>query len=99
MSERISIIQDRKRLLEYMDIMYPAPVKTKLLFESCVYVNPDYEPACFRKDIHYLIDKGWIEFVDEKLGGFRDFREKVLHLTASGKEIAERTREDPALEI
>lgn len=99
MSERIRIIESRKRLLQYLDMMYPSPMKTETLYESILYVAPDYEPTLYRKDVYYLRDKGYIEFVDEKIGGFKDFEKKVIKLTAEGKEIAERTLTDPALEI
>lgn len=99
MSERIRIIEDRKRVLQYLDMMYPSPMKCETLYQSILYVSPDYEPAIFKKDVYYLNDKGYVEFVDEKIGGFKDFHRKVLKLTARGKEIAEQTLTDPALEI
>jgi hypothetical protein len=99
MSERIRIIEDRKRLLQYLDMMYPSPMKVESLFECILYVNPDLQPTIYRKDVFYLREKDYIEFVDEKLGGFADFNKKVIKLTARGKEIAEQTLTDPALEI
>ncbi|MFA5553478.1 MAG: hypothetical protein WCZ89_06785 [Phycisphaerae bacterium] len=99
MSERIKIIEARKRILQYLDMMYPSPMKADTLFQSIVYVSPDYEPALYKKDVYYLREKGYVEFVDEKIGGFKDFGQKVIKLTARGKEIAEQTLSDPALEI
>jgi len=52
-----------------------------------------------QKDISYFEQKGYIEWVDDKLGGADDFWQKVCKLTSSGKEIAEGTQTDPALEI
>ncbi|MDD5459923.1 MAG: hypothetical protein PHF37_11090, partial [Phycisphaerae bacterium] len=95
----IRIITARKRVLQYLDMMYPSPMKCETLFQSILYVDPGLEPALFKKDVYYLKDKEYIEFVDEKIGGFASFYNKVIKLTAKGKEIAEQTLTDPALEI
>jgi len=95
----LKIKLDRRRILEYLNMMYPVPLQTRTLFQSIIYVNPAYDLSTFRKDVFYLRDKGWVEFVDEKIGGMHDFEQKVLALTAAGKEVAEGTGTDQAMEI
>ena len=97
--EAIKIKQQRRQLLTNLDLFYPSPVQVGTLYRTVIYIDPTYESAIYRKDIYYLKDKGYIEFVDDQLGGAQDFESKVIKLTAKGKEIAERTQSDPALEI
>jgi hypothetical protein len=80
-------------------MMYPTPVQLGTIFDSIGYVDPAYVFSLFQKDIAYLEAKKYIEFIDEKVGGASEYRKKVCGLTAEGKEIAERTQTDPALEI
>lgn len=89
----------RQRILQCLNMMYPTSLQLATIFNAICYTSPDYELALFRKDIHYLADKGWLKFIDEKIGGFPEFQKKVVGLTAEGKEIAEKTQTDPALEI
>lgn len=89
----------RKILLMLLNIMYPSPLTNRQLFRSASDGDQDYDISIFKKDIAYFCDKGWLEYVDSKIGGFRDFEDKVIKLTARGKEIAEGTGIDEALEI
>ena len=98
-AEVLKIKLTRKRLLSFMNMMYPTPLQLQTLCESVSYVEPTYDPSLFQKDIIYFKDKGYVEFVDEKIGGAPSFMQKVVKLTAKGKEIAEQTQTDPALEI
>ena len=97
--EVVKIKVARRRILSFLNMMYPTPLQLGTVFDSIGYVDPVYDFALFQKDIAYLADKGYIAFVDEKIGGASEFRKKVVSLTAEGKEIAERTQTDPALEI
>ncbi|HIJ66801.1 MAG TPA: hypothetical protein HPP51_00760 [Planctomycetes bacterium] len=99
MSEQVKIKEVRNRLMQYLDTLYPSPVQLATLFKSMVYLYDDYELVLFKKDIAYLAAKDYIEYVDEKIGGVGKFLKKVVRLTAVGKEIAEKTQTDPALEI
>lgn len=90
----------RKRILAFLNIMYGTPLQLHMIYDqSLCYVDPAYDFTLFKKDILYLKEKGYIEFVDDKIGGATEFKKKVAKLTTEGKEIAERTRTDRALEI
>jgi len=98
--EAVKIKIQRNRILSVLDTMYPTPLQLGTLYESgCCYIDPAYSFELFTKDISYLKDKGYVEFIDEKIGGAGEFKKKVVGLTARGKEIAEQTQTDPALEI
>jgi hypothetical protein len=97
--EATKIKQQRRTLLTIMDLFYPSPVRLDSLYRSAIHIDPTYEWTVFRKDVYYFKDKRYIDFVDDQLGGAPEFESKVAKLTAEGKEIAERTQIDPALEI
>ena len=97
--EAIKIKQQRRQLLTNLDLFYPSPTRLDTLYRTVCHIDPSYEWPIYQKDIHYFNDKGWIIFVDDALGGMNTFEAKVVRLTAEGKEIAERTQTDPALEI
>jgi len=101
MADKLDIIrikQARGRLLQNLNLFYPSPVNVRTLYRT-VCDDPMYNRALLQKDISYFEQKGYIEWVDDKLGGADDFWQKVCKLTSSGKEIAEGTQTDPALEI
>jgi len=58
-----------------------------------------YDLSLLQKDVTYLKQKGYIMYVDDRLGGADKFEDKCIGLTAEGKEIADRTQTDNALEI
>jgi len=97
--EIAKIKQSRKRLLEYLNILYGTPLVLNTLFEAMIGIDYSYDLPIFVKDIKYLKDKGYIEFIDEKIGGGTVYLRKVISLTPKGKEIAEGTQTDPALEL
>jgi len=97
--EAQSIIIRRKRILQYLSSMYPTPLQLGTLYNSIIYIDPDYDFPLFQKDIKYLSDKDYVEFIDEKIGGADEYRKKVVGLTPDGKEVAEGTDFDKALEI
>jgi hypothetical protein len=96
--DAFKIKQMRIRLLSNLNLFYPSPVRLDSLYRT-ICDDPAYNRAYFSKDITYFYQKGYIEFIDEKLGGSDDFFKKVVRLTGRGKEIAEGTQADPALEI
>jgi hypothetical protein len=99
MTDAFRIKQSRKRLLTNLNILYPSPITTGELYRTVCHLDPTYDFSLFQKDIIYFSDKGWLEFIDDRLGGFDEFRKKVIKLTAEGKEISEGTKMDKALEI
>ncbi len=96
--EAIKIKQVRKAILQNLNMMYPTGLQLDSLYRTVLYIDLTYDESLFAKDVTYLHEKGYIEFVDDKIGGM-PFRKKVARLTPEGKEIAERTQTDPALEI
>jgi len=88
----------RIRLLTNLNLFYPSPVRLDSLYRT-VCDDLAYNRAYFQKDINYFHQKDYVEFIDERIGGSDDFFKKVVRLTCRGKEIAEGTQADPALEI
>ena len=96
--EAVKIINMRGMVLTNLNRLYPSPITLRSLYRTVCY-EPTYDFDLFKKDITYFMQKGYIEFSDEKIGGCTKFDDKVCMLTAEGKEIAEGTMKDPALEI
>ncbi len=99
MYDAVKIKYIRKRLLMNLNILYPSPISVESLYRTVCHFDPTYDFSLYQKDIIYFKDKGWIEYIDDKLGGYGDFRKKIIKLIAKGKEIAEGTDKDQALEI
>lgn len=93
------IKQQRRSLLNNLNLLYPVPFQTQTIWRTVCGYDASYDYSNYKRDLAYFRDKGWLRFVDEVIGGANSFEEKVVVLTASGKEIAERTMSDPALEI
>lgn len=93
------IKQTRTFLLENLNRMYPTPLQVRTLFKVLIGLDVNYTEELLAKDLNYCKQKGWIEYADEKIGGADKFINKFAGLTAKGKEMAEGTQSDPALEI
>lgn len=98
-AESIRIKEARKRILRNLEICYLSGLTTKSLYTTVCTVDDSYDWNIFQRDLQYLKEKGYIVFVDDKIGGMSSFEKKVVKLTATGKEIAEGTGTDKALEI
>lgn len=88
----------RGRVLANLAEWYGTPVLLDSLWRTVCW-DTNYDAQRYRRDITYLHEKGLVRFVDEAIGGERNWWHKVVTLTAQGKEIAEGTATDPALEI
>jgi len=97
--EVAKIQQIRRLILEALNMMYPTAQRAEQVYRVCISIDPGYEWHLFEKDIFYLKEKGYLEFLDDAIGLQMSFRKKTIKLTAAGKEIADRTQTDPALEI
>ena len=97
--EAVKIMQMRKLILENLNRLYPTPVLVGTLYKVMCGFDEHYDFSLFQKDIVYLSQKSYIRFIDDVIGGSTSFRSKVIGLTAQGKEIADRTQRDSALEI
>lgn len=98
-AEVLIIKQQRRNLLTNLNLLYPHPMQVQTVYRTVNGYDPNYDPSNYKRDIMYFHDKGWLRFADDTLGGAVTFEEKVIILTAKGKEIAEQTMTDPALEI
>jgi len=98
-SEPIKIKQARKLILSSLNRMYPTPVLIQTLYRVMCGFDEHYDLSLLQKDITYLKQKGYVTYVDDRLGGADRFEDKCIGLTAEGKEIADRTQKDNALEI
>ena len=95
--ERIK--QARRQILEGLNLMYPGAMRTASVYRTNVSIDPAYDWTLFEKDLFYLKEKGYVEFVDDKLGLTQSLDKRVVKLTASGKDIADQTMNDPSLDI
>jgi len=90
----------RRQILTTLNIVCPTALTIRTIYYNVISaVDPTYDEGLCKKDIWYLKEKGYIEFVDDMIGGTSEFIHRVITLTARGKEIAEKTQFDPALEI
>ncbi len=95
--EAMRIIQMRKQILENLNRIQV--MRSVSLYRTVIGFDMDYNMDYFKRDINYLREKGYIESVDEKLGGNDKFEDKYFKLTPKGNEIALGIDSDPALEI
>jgi len=97
--ESIKIKQARRQIFHNLDLVYPSGLFVRYLYQTVCAIDEMYDFNLFAKDIAYLRAKNYIYFIDDIVGVKSPFERKIVKLTASGKEIAEQTRADPALEI
>jgi hypothetical protein len=68
---------------------------------SLLVLFPGLEFDYFRRDLHYLCEKGYAERVttlDEGDGNLTPWRRRWFRLTSSGMELADHCIADPALD-
>jgi len=97
--EAAKIKQMRLFILSNLNRLYPTPLQVRTLYRVMCGFDENYDLSLLQKDITYLKQKGYVEYIDDKIGGAKSFHEKCVGLTAEGKEIADRTQTDNALEI
>ena len=98
-AEAVKMVQMRKLILSNLNRLYPMAVQVRTLYRVMVAFDEHYDISLLAKDLAYLKAKGFLFYVDEAIGGADRFVDKCVSLTAEGKEIADRTQTDPALEI
>lgn len=98
-SDVIKIKQARRAILDNLNRIYDTPIQVQFLLRVLLAIDPSYTMSLLQKDLAYLRQKEYIEFVDERIGGAAHYYKKFVGLTAEGKEIADRTAKDAALEI
>ena len=97
--ESVNIKTMRQQILRNLNYVYPSGLTARHLFQTVCSLNPLYDINLLCKDTYYLFEKHYVSFVDAGLGGMPSFEDKVVKLTAAGKDIADKTKTDPTLEI
>jgi len=97
--DAVRLKQARLMILSNLNRLYPTPIQVQMLFRVMLAFDETYSMSLLEKDVCYLKQKEYVEYIDEKIGGYYHFHRKFLGLTAEGKEIADRTATDDALEI
>jgi len=98
-AEVVKLKQLRRFIISNLNRLYPTPLQIVTLFRVMISFDEHYDMSLLQKDVAYLKQKGYVEFVDDSFGGFPSFKDKYVGLTAEGKEIADRVQLDEALEI
>jgi len=98
-SDAIKIITVRRNIMNNLDLVYPSGLSIKDIMQINSIIAPFYDWALLQKDIAYLKEKGYIAFIDTDPNLMKSTEQKIIKLTATGKEIAEGTMIDEALEI
>lgn len=97
--EAVRMKELRLLILSNMNRLYPTALRVSNLFRVMIAFDETYTMSVLEKDLTYLHQKGYVEYIDERIGGYNHFHRKFVGLTAKGKEIADRTAKDDALEI
>lgn len=93
------IIQARKGILRSLEMVYPSGLTIQSLYQTVCAIDITYDETLFKRDVAYLVEKGYVEFIDPAIGRVTDFFSKVVKLTEQDLEIAQGLTRDPALEI
>jgi len=91
----------RNEILVGLRVVFPAAMQADRLMRSLLVLFPTLEFDYFRRDLHYLAGKKYIERVEsdsetDKL--LTPWRRRWFRLTVSGLEVADECIHDPALE-
>lgn len=95
------IVRVRNEVLVALKMIYPAALRVDQLLRSLLSVFPTLDWPQFRRDVWYLVEKGYLQRVhaaseaDPKLTAWR---KRWFRLTPSGLEVAEHLINDPALD-
>lgn len=95
------IIRVRNEILVALKLIYPAALQANHLIRSLLSVFPTLEWTPFRRDLCYLVEKGYLQRVvadsecDERL---TPWRKRWFRITTSGMEVADHLVGDPALD-
>jgi len=91
----------RNEILVAMKMVYPAAMQSQQVFRSLLALFPDLDFDTFKRDLHYLLDKGYLVRVvadREPAPSLTPWRKRWLRLTSGGIEVADRCVTDPALD-
>ncbi len=96
----LQIKRVRNEILVALKTVYPAALQAVQIMRSLMSLFPALEFDHFRRDLHYLMEKGYLcrvvpdNEMEERLTAWR---RRWFRLTPSGMEIADRCVTDPAL--
>ena len=91
----------RNELLVALKMLYPAALPAEQLLRSLLSLFPTLEWDHFRRDLAYLVEKGYVQRVvadteaDERM---TPWRQRWFRLTSTGMEVADHVIGDPALD-
>lgn len=93
----------RNEILVALKMLYPAALQADSLLRGMLMLFPALEFDHFRRDLAYLLEKGYIERVLPFDDGDSEcvavpWRRRWFKLTSAGLEIADRCVRDPALD-
>jgi len=92
----------RGEILVALKMLYPAAMQADALLRSLLAIFPQLEWEHFRKDLAYLMEKGYVARVvcpSQREPALTPWRKRWFRLTAAGVEIADKCVQDPALEV
>lgn len=90
---RVAIIkQTRRSILDTLNATRPACLSYETLCGVFVELDEHY----VRRDLEYLVSKGYVEWVNPRRNA--PWKERSYGLTSDGMEIADKINTDPALE-
>ncbi|MFQ5592371.1 MAG: hypothetical protein ACE5HE_14520 [Phycisphaerae bacterium] len=91
----------RNEILVALKVVYPGALQAGQLFRSLLVLFPTLEFDQVKRDLHYLMDKEYIQRViadTEADNGSTQWRRRWFRLTTAGMELADRCIKDPAME-
>ena len=91
----------RNEILVALKMLYPAALQADRLMRSLLVLFPTLEFDHLRRDLHYLIEKNYVERITpdrEQNNHLVPWRQRWFRLTAAGVEVADHCINDPALE-
>ncbi len=91
----------RNEVLVALKVLYPGALKADQIMRSLLPLFPTLDFDHLKRDLHYLVEKGYIERViseSERDNSMTPWRQRWFRLTTMGIELADRCIRDPAME-
>lgn len=91
----------RNEILVALKVVYPAALGAEPLLRSLLGLFPTLEFEQLKRDLHYLVQKGYIERAlapPDREPDLTPWRSRWFRLTTRGIELADRCIHDPAME-
>jgi hypothetical protein len=94
------IVRVRNEILVALRLIYPAALQAEQILRSLLSVFPTLEWQHLRRDICYLVEKGYLTRVvaaTEAQSRLTPWRRRWFRITTSGLEVSDSLVNDPAL--